>query len=59
LNSSEVVHDIYDVMTSLLTFSLRKEDATSERRRALEDQVDMDNSTSMDNITDIENDTSE
>jgi len=35
LNTSEVVHDIYDVMTSLLKFSLKKEDAKSGRRRVM------------------------
>ena len=35
LNTSEIVHDIYDVMTSLLKFSLAKEDAMTSGRRVL------------------------
>ena len=58
LNTSELVKDIYDVMTSLVTFSVRKEDATSgKRRRVLVDQDAMDNSTNVTN-TDVGNDSS-
>lgn len=57
LNKSEVVHDIYDVMTSLLKFSLVEEDATTSGRRVLQEQVAESYSTNMSN-TDVENDTS-
>lgn len=57
LNTSEVVHDIYDVMTSLLKFSLVEQDATTSGRRVLQEQVAESYSTNMSN-TDVENDTS-
>ena len=39
LNTSEIVRNIYDVMTSLLKFSLMKEEPTKFGRRVLQEQV--------------------